>query len=75
MSRLFASFCLRVLCELEQRRSSLRSELGVYGLHRLSSVIAPKLAREQTMLHIDVKSSLIKSKSQGLLCFQERDAA
>ena len=44
-------------------------------LERFSSVIAPKLAREQAMLHIDVKPSLDKIKSQGLLCFQERDAA
>jgi hypothetical protein len=44
-------------------------------LERLTSVIGPKLVREQAMLHIDVKPSLDKIKSQGLLCFQEQNAA
>jgi hypothetical protein len=55
--------------------SSRRREPQVRIGEKLSSVIAPKLAQEQAMLHIDVKPSLDKIKSQGLLCFQERDAA
>jgi hypothetical protein len=44
-------------------------------LERLSSVIGPKLAREQGMFHIDVKPSPDRLKSQGLLGFPEREAA
>jgi hypothetical protein len=44
-------------------------------LERLTSVIGPKLAREQAMFHIDVKPSPDRFKSQGLLSFPERDAA
>jgi len=44
-------------------------------LERLSSVIGPKLAREQAMFHIDVKPSPDRLKSQGLLGLPERDAA
>jgi hypothetical protein len=44
-------------------------------LERLTSVIAPKLAREQAMFHIDVKPSSDRLKSQGFLSFPERDAA
>jgi hypothetical protein len=41
----------------------------------MTSVIGPMLAREQAMLHIDVKPSLEKIRSQGLLSFREQDAA
>ena len=44
-------------------------------LERLTGVIAPKLAREQAMFHIDVKPSPNRLKSQGFLSFPERDAA
>jgi hypothetical protein len=44
-------------------------------LERMTSVIGPMLAREQAMLHIDVKPSLEKIRSQGLLSFREQDAA
>ena len=44
-------------------------------LERLTSVIGPKLAREQAMFHADVKPSPDRLRSQGVLCFQERSAA
>jgi hypothetical protein len=44
-------------------------------LERLTSVIGPKLAREQAGLHINVKPSTDGLKSQGCFCFPERDAA
>jgi hypothetical protein len=44
-------------------------------LERLSSVIGPKLARDQATFHIEVKPSGDRRKSQGLLSFPERDAA
>lgn len=44
-------------------------------LERLTSVIAPKLARDQATFHISVKPSADRLNSQGLLCFPERDAA
>ncbi|HMK23267.1 MAG TPA: hypothetical protein VK466_13100 [Terriglobales bacterium] len=44
-------------------------------LERLTGVIAPKLAREQALFHIDVKPSPNRLKSQGSLSFPERDAA
>ena len=44
-------------------------------LERLTSVIGPKLAREQARFHVEVKPSADTLKSQGLLRFPERDAA
>ena len=44
-------------------------------LERLTSVIAPKLAREQALFHISVKPSPGRLRSQGSLSFPERDAA
>lgn len=44
-------------------------------LERLTNVIGPKLAREQAGFHIDVKPPPDRFKSQGFLCFPERDAA
>ena len=44
-------------------------------LERLTSVIAPKLAREQALFHINVKPSPGRLKSQSSLSFPERDAA
>ena len=44
-------------------------------LERLTSVIGPKLAREQAMFHVDVKSSPDRLRSQGVLHFPERNAA
>jgi hypothetical protein len=44
-------------------------------LQRLTTVVGPKLAREQAMFHVDVKPSPQRIKSRGFLCFPERDAA
>ena len=44
-------------------------------LERLTSVIGPKLARDQASFHINVKPSAAGLKLQGSLCFPERDAA
>jgi hypothetical protein len=44
-------------------------------LERLTSVIGPKLAREQAMFHVDVKPSPDQFRSQGVFCFPERNAA
>jgi hypothetical protein len=44
-------------------------------LERLTGVIGPKLAIDQATLHINVKPSEDRPKSQGSLCFPERDAA
>lgn len=44
-------------------------------LERLTSVIGPKLAREQALFHIDVKPSPDRLRSQGSLNFPEREAA
>lgn len=45
------------------------------ALERLTSVIGPKLAKDQAAFHIDVKPSLDRPKTQGLLSFPEREAA
>jgi len=44
-------------------------------LERLTSVIGPKLAREQAMFHVDVKPLPDRLRSQGVLRFPERNAA
>src|SRR5215472_11590050 len=44
-------------------------------LERLTTVIAPKLARDQARLHINVKSAESRLKLQRSLCFPERGAA
>jgi len=44
-------------------------------LERLTSVIAPKLAREQALFHINVKPSPAGLKSQASLSFPDREAA
>jgi hypothetical protein len=44
-------------------------------LERLTSVIGPKLAREQAMFHIDVEPLPDRFSSQGVLRFPERNAA
>lgn len=45
------------------------------ALERLTSVIGPKLARDQATFHINVKPSSHLLKLQGSLCFPELDAA
>ena len=44
-------------------------------VERLTSVIGAKLARDQAMFHVDVKPSPNRFRSQGVLCFPERNAA
>jgi len=44
-------------------------------VERLTTVIAPKLARDQATLHVNVKPSAGKLKSQGSFGFTERNAA
>ena len=44
-------------------------------LERLTSVIGPRLARQQAMFHVDVKPSPDRLGSQGVLCLPERNAA
>ena len=44
-------------------------------LERLTSVVGAKLAREEAMFHVDVKPSPNRFRSQGMLCFPERNAA
>lgn len=44
-------------------------------LERLTTVIGPMLARDQAAIHVTVRPSEDRFKSQGLLCFPEREAA
>ena len=44
-------------------------------LERLTSVIAPKLARDQAAFHVNVTPSATRLKLQGSFHFAERDAA
>jgi hypothetical protein len=44
-------------------------------IERLTSVIAPMLARDQATLHVSVTPTLDKPDLQGKLRLQERDAA
>jgi hypothetical protein len=44
-------------------------------VERLTSVIAPKLARDRASFHVNVKPAVDKLDLQPPLCFPERDAA
>jgi len=44
-------------------------------IERITTVIAPKLAREGATFHVSVKPRLDKPDAQGWLRFQEQDAA
>ena len=66
-----ALFDITITVELQQMDAK---ELNT-TLERLTGVIGPKLAREQAVFHIEVKPSADRLKSQGSLCFPERDAA
>ncbi|HEX9137633.1 MAG TPA: hypothetical protein VF905_11920 [Nitrospirota bacterium] len=44
-------------------------------LERLTSVVGPKLAREQAMFHVDERPAPDRLRSQGVLCFPERNAS
>jgi hypothetical protein len=65
-----ARFDIAITVELQQ----MDAKDLTTTLERLTSVIGPKLAREQAVLHVTVKPSPDR-KSQGLLSFPEREAA
>jgi len=44
-------------------------------IERITTVIAPKLAREGAIFHVNVKPRVDKADAQPWLRFQERDAA
>jgi hypothetical protein len=44
-------------------------------IERITTVIAPKLAREGATFHVSVRPRLDKADAQGCLRFPERDAA
>jgi len=64
-------FDITITVELQQTRAKDLTTT----LERLTSVIGPKLAREQARFHINVKPSADRLKLQGCFCFPERDAA
>lgn len=64
-------FDIAIAVELKQMNAK---ELTA-TLERLTSVLAPKLARDQAIFHINVKPSADRLKLQSLLSFPERDAA
>jgi len=66
-----ALFDITVTVELRQMDAKDLTTM----LERLTSVIGPRLAREQAMFHVDVKPSPDRLGSQGVLCFSERNAA
>ena len=66
-----APFDITVIVELRQ----MYPKDLTTTLERLTSVIGPKLARDQATFHINVKPSAGGPKSQGSLLFPERDAA
>jgi hypothetical protein len=64
-------FDITITVELQQ----LQAKDLTTTLERLTGVIGSKLARDQATFHINVKPSEDRPKSQGSLCFPERDAA
>jgi hypothetical protein len=64
-------FDITIVVELQQMRAK---ELNT-TVERLTSVVGPKLARDQASLHINVKPAVDKLDRQPSLCFPERDAA
>jgi hypothetical protein len=66
-----ALFDVTITVELRQMEAKDLTTM----LERLTSVIGPRLAREQAMFHVDVKPSPDRLGSQGVLCFSERNAA
>ena len=64
-------FDIRITVELQQIHAKELSTI----VERLTSVIGPKLARDQASFHINVKPTVDKLHLQPSLCFQERDAA
>src|SRR5262252_4058243 len=66
-----ALFDITVTVELRQMDAKDLTTM----LERLTSVIGPRLAREQAMFHVDVKPLPDRLRSQGVLRFPERNAA
>ncbi len=66
-----AAFDITITVELQQ----MDARDLTTTLERLTSVIGPKLAREQALFHISVKPSPERLKSQSSLNFSEREAA
>ena len=64
-------FDITITIELQQMHAKDLSTT----IERLTSVIGPKLARDRTSLHINVKPVIDKPDLQPSLCFPERDAA
>jgi len=64
-------FDITIAVELQQLHAKDLSTT----VERLTSVIGPKLARDQASFHINVKPAADKLDLQPSLCFVERDAA
>jgi len=64
-------FDITMTVELEQMHAKDVSAT----IERITTVIAPKLAREGATFHVSVKPRLEKADVQGSIGFQERDAA
>ena len=64
-------FNITITIELQQMNGNDLSTT----VERLTSVIAPKLARDRASFHINVKPAVDKLDLQPSLCFPERMAA
>ncbi len=64
-------FDIMMTIELEQMHAKDASAT----IERITTVIAPKLARERATFHVTVSPSLDRPKAQGRLLFQEEEAA
>lgn len=64
-------FDITLIVELEQMHAKDVSAT----IERITTVIAPKLAREGATFHVSVKPRLEKPDAQGRLGFQEQEAA
>ena len=64
-------FDITITVELQQMHAKDLSTT----VERLTSVIAPKLARDRASFHVNVKPAVDKIDRQPSLCFPERDAA
>jgi hypothetical protein len=64
-------FDITITIELQQMHAKDLSTT----VERLTSVIGPKLARDQASFHINVKPAVDRLDLQPSLCFPERDAA
>ena len=65
------SFDITITLELQQMYAKDLTTM----FERLTTVIGPKLARDQATFHTNVKPSTDRLRLQGSLCFPERDAA